>query len=193
MHVTARLLLNLLAGFTIEWFPVVLSLFRNVCVFGSLVIRTAVNLSLIVVLTVQPVSVWMGAGRCDANAPADTACGCCAATAVQRICGCCEKRPPKRAETAESCCQRSAEVVLAEHSSEQVKATCGCGFQSHPIGETSGSRVSLLLRDAMTLVLTTLSVDDVRGGQWTGRGGDLRSAAARPSHFAQIQYGNWRL
>ncbi len=161
--------------------------------YRSLVIRTAVNLSLIVLLTVQPLTPWIWAGQCDANTPAEASCRCCDETAGRPGCGCCAGDRPGRTETNQACCSGTDTPAAGEHSSEGLAVGCGCGVQTHPLGETSGSRPLLLLRDAISVAFAELPCDDGAGGQLPGRSADLHAADVLPPHFAQIQYGNWRL
>ena len=89
-------------------------LFRKVLVFRCRLIRTVVNVSLIVVMMIQPSVAYFVAGGCPAQCDSGTllcqGCGCCEVAALTEKCGCCSVPEPE----SRSCCTIQSESLASE-------------------------------------------------------------------------------
>lgn len=182
-------------------------LFRKVQVFRCRLIRTVVNLSLIIVMTIQAAMALALTNECSANdygasrASSFTCegCRCCEVPSPEEKCGCCGSGEPAIGEN--SCCMGDTESDAARSDSAmsdtsveaEVTSTCGCGVKNPPLGDSGHARPSISTREFVAIRHSDLAdlfgAPAFRTCPSSVRGEDF----LRPAHFSQIQLGIWRL
>jgi len=171
-------------------------------VFRSRLIRTAVKLSLIVALMIQPGGALIFANQCGDKASAGaqvSECGCCQAAVPERQGGCCSRKTHVAA--ARSCCGDAAPSSQASDSqacedgrsgAACSASACSCGFRTQPLADTAPSRLTVLPRELLVIQLADLlAVGDPL--QRPRPQDEFLFADMLSAHFAQVQFGNWRL
>jgi hypothetical protein len=199
-------------------------------VFRCRIIRSVVNLSLIVVMMIQPGMALAVANDCGANCASGfmcEGCGCCEVSSPEEKCCCCGGG--EKDEGVASCCMggtesgdswaspevtqpeetlelqvivlTTAEAAVAADSDDamgdaaadvEVKSTCGCGFESPPLGESAPARPTIPTRESVAIRHSDLA--DLFGGIVLPRRPlCVRGESIKQPHFSQIRLCIWRL
>lgn len=179
-------------------------------------IHIAVNLCLIVAMTIQPVTACLvGAGEASGCAAIEQGsftcggCGCCQVETESDRCCCCasaEKAKPK-APAKHSCCSSSDEaqpeskvtgqptnpdVESIEPFEGEIRSVCLCEQSSQPLPDPSPRRSSSENRDTLSVQLA-----DVCGSSWdalrTLASSQQRECGTLSRHHSQVVLCIWRL
>ena len=155
------------------------------------IIRIAVNLSLIVALTIQPSLASISRSSCSTAASASDdcqGCQCCQGKAADTQRSCCEKASGQDARRhSHGCCAHSVQADATQWSSERdsgVRPLCLCMQKSAPANKPEQRTPSRELRDFSPCgqaALTTVTLD-IRDPQVASF---CELAFLSPPHFAQ--------
>ncbi len=198
--------------------------------FRLRLIRTAINLSLIIVMMIQPGIALVSANDCGADCGSSflcEGCGCCKVASPEDKCCCCggehsdgEKSYCMGGTESEDFWNSFDEIVHADETlelkvtvisttepaaidgcepvagssqaSDLVFSTCGCGFESPPLGESVPSRPTVSQRQSVAIRHSDLV--DLFGGSMFPRPRRRDVGEVLPSpHFSQVQLCVWRL
>lgn len=184
-------------------------------------VRAAVHLSLVVVLTLQPMMVQAVVTGCGADGFTCEGCGSCEVENATDACGCCGGGPEVARESASNdrCCTHSSEShasaektaptnvsvdqgtsITASVATEKPASAapsrmlqaCSCEQQSQPLSDTSSRRTTSESRP--TIAVGYAAFDASSLGDAPARSAEHQHAALlTPQHLAQALLCIWRL
>ena len=166
----------------------------------SRLIRTLVNLSLIVVMTIHPMVALALTQRCGTQACcvansqthlASPQCKCCQAKQPAVSASCCIAKAPPNPDPP--CCrERQMGSSDADLHGGEVRSLCRCAEIAPPLSDSSPKRPTSENRAAVAIGPAPLPADEDR--LHTNRSRFAMCASTlRLTHFSQLLFCSWRL